>query len=107
MLKNGCAVTIYKQLILEENFAIYIPNAFTPNNDKINDTWGPEGIGISDKDYSLLVFDRWGEKIFEGKALNDRWDGTYNDVMVKNDVYVYKLNCKAINKARQKCIRVM
>jgi len=43
-----------------------------------------------------LIFDRWGELIFESHAIEKGWEGTYKGESVKNDVYVYKLNVKDI-----------
>jgi gliding motility-associated-like protein len=89
--------------------AIYFPNAFTPNNDGVNDRWGPKGIGIVELEWQ--VFNRWGELIFWSNDLDtspdpcDIWDGTYvkrkspddDFYYVQNDVYVYKANWKDVN----------
>jgi gliding motility-associated-like protein len=42
-------------------------------------------------DYSFLVFDRWGEKIFETNNISDGWNGYYKGNLCSNDVYVYKI----------------
>jgi len=77
-------------------FSLYIPNAFTPDGDGKNDMFFPKGVGISEDDFTLLIFDRWGELIFESHAIEKGWEGTYKGESVKNDVYVYKLNVKDI-----------
>lgn len=76
-------------LILVEG-SLYIPNAFTPNGDGINDFFGPEAIDVSR--YSLKIFNRWGEIIFTSNNLKNSWDGTFKGKTVQNDVYVYQLN---------------
>ena len=70
--------------------SLYIPNAFTPNGDGINDFFGPEAIDVSK--YSLKIFNRWGEIIFTSNNLKNGWDGTFKGKTVQNDVYVYQLN---------------
>ena len=76
-------------LVLVEG-SLYIPNAFTPNGDGINDFFGPEAIDITK--YSLKIFNRWGEIIFTSNQLKNRWDGTFKGKTAQNDVYVYQLN---------------
>lgn len=73
---------------------IHVPNAFTPNNDDINDVFLP----VIDGDlraYRLDVHDRWGELIFSSAAPGDAWDGTYNGTAVQDGVYVWTLTYRA------------
>lgn len=72
-------------------FTFYIPNAFTPNNDGINDEFYGKGEGIID--YDIWVFDRWGVLIFHGNELNDKWNGKANgdNDVAQQDVYVWKV----------------
>ena len=69
--------------------SIWIPNAFTPDQDGINDFFGPKGINITDFDF--YVFNRWGEQIFHSTDMDDKWDGTYMGRECQIDVYVWKL----------------
>ncbi|MCB9251127.1 MAG: gliding motility-associated C-terminal domain-containing protein [Flavobacteriales bacterium] len=71
------------------NFAptIYVPNAFSPNNDGINDLFKVQSGAI--KTYNLKIFDRWGEKIWETDNYDEHWDGTYKSSPVQLGVYVY------------------
>jgi len=75
-------------LVLVEG-TLYIPNAFTPNGDGINDYFGPEAIDVTR--YSLKIFNRWGEIIFTSSNLKNGWDGTFKGKIAQNDVYVYQL----------------
>lgn len=94
---NGCVDSITKTLIIKPEWGIYVPNAFTPDEDDVNDGFGPNGFGISEKNYGFYVFDRWGEKIFETHKLFETWDGTYKGNIVQQDVYVWKLEFKDIH----------
>ncbi|PCJ84747.1 MAG: hypothetical protein COA57_08615, partial [Flavobacteriales bacterium] len=74
----------------------HIPNAFTPNGDGINDYFFPKGVGIEPvKEYKLLIFDRWGDLIFDSYRLDDPWDGTARAMggssTVQNGVYVWRV----------------
>src|SRR5437016_1900588 len=53
--------------------AAFVPNAFTPNSDGINDTFRVKGENL--QDFKMLVYDRWGEVIFESTNPNEGWDG--------------------------------
>lgn len=97
MTINGCVDTIYKPLEVLEDFTVYIPNAFSPNGDGVNEEFYPMGIGISDEKYSFMIFDRWGELIFSTNKLDTHWDGkrSGHDNIVQEDTYIYKLNCRS------------
>ena len=67
---------------------IYIPNAFTPNNDGKNDKWEIPGLALY-PDAKVSVYDRWGQKIFEAKNyVGNPWNGFYKGV-IQAGVYVY------------------
>jgi len=89
--------TITKILEVEGEFGIYIPNAFTPDFDFLNEGFGPKGFGISEINYSFFIFDRWGEIIYESHTLFEPWNGTYKGKFVQNGVYVWKLEFQDIN----------
>jgi len=67
--------------------SFYIPDAFTPNGDGLNDIFTAEGADITT--FDMKIFDRWGELIFESTDINKGWDGTLKGNPVMNDVYVY------------------
>jgi len=68
---------------------IYFPNAFTPNNDGLNEDFKPFISGFEPKEYILLIFDRWGKQIFQSNDINKGWDGRINETICKQDVYVW------------------
>ncbi|MDQ3046083.1 MAG: gliding motility-associated C-terminal domain-containing protein [Bacteroidota bacterium] len=75
---------------------LWFPNSFTPNTNGLNDVFAPKGVDLTE--YHLMIFDRWGEKIYESERLEQGWDGTFKGELVKQDVYVwrvkYKTKCK-------------
>ena len=86
----GCKDTAKIYVLIHPEYAFWIPNAFTPNGNGINDVFKPKVMGVHD--YSFMIFDRWGEKLFETKSIDDGWDGYYKGKICPNDVFVYKIN---------------
>lgn len=70
-------------------FDFHIPNTFTPNGDELNDTFGPLGGRLAS--YSMLIFNKWGQLLYETDDIDSPWDGTYEGKVVKSDSYVYKI----------------
>lgn len=87
--KWGCADTAVKNLIIDDEFNIYVPNAFTPDGDGINDAFFAKGSGI--KSYFLRIYDRWGTCIFETEDFYKSWEGNFKGELCKQDVYVWKM----------------
>lgn len=72
--------------------SFFVPSAFTPNGDGLNDTFGPVGEGIAE--YQMLIFNRWGNLVFESSDIGKQWDGTYQGEKAELGVYVYKITAK-------------
>lgn len=66
---------------------VFIPNAFTPNNDKLNDVFLVYGYVV--KEMHMMVFNQWGEKLFESRSQTQGWDGTHKGKVQPAGVYVY------------------
>ena len=67
----------------------FTPNAFTPNGDGFNDEFLIKGSFIDR--YHLMIFSRWGSKIFETRDIQHGWDGTYQGDQVPEGVYVFRV----------------
>ncbi len=74
---------------------IYVPNGFTPNGDGINELFAPVTSGNL-RSYSFLIFDRWGEAIFNSDEPGEPWDGQLNGTPVQDGVYVWVLIYKSL-----------
>ena len=70
--------------------AVYIPNAFSPNGDGINDEFRISGNNL--QSCSILVYDRWGTKVFETSDLSAGWNGDYHGARSDAAVYVYRIS---------------
>ncbi len=98
----GCSDTIIKLLKVEPEHIIYIPNAFTPNGDGLNDSFFPKHFGLDESTFNFYIFDRWGEMIFHTKEFGVSWDGTVNGQPAKPDVYEWMVTCKPLGSLEDK-----
>ncbi|MBS3913599.1 MAG: PKD domain-containing protein [Bacteroidetes bacterium] len=69
---------------------IFIPNAYTPDANHLNDVFKPIGIYIAS--YTMKIYTRWGEKVYEGSECDNSWNGYYNGSLAPNGVYAYLVN---------------
>ncbi|MBK5285414.1 MAG: PKD domain-containing protein [Bacteroidia bacterium] len=89
---DGCLDTVQHNVEVIPIFTFYAPNVFTPNEDGINDTF--IGIGEGIKDYTMYIFNRWGEMIYNTNSITEPWDGKVKNGSsreVQIDTYVWKI----------------
>ena len=91
---NGpnCADTAYVTVIVEEIAGLFTPNIFSPNGDGSNDVFYVRGAGFSE--FLLIIYNRWGEKVFESTDNTIGWDGTFIEKPVNPGVFVYYVFAK-------------
>ena len=87
---EGCIDTASMSIIVFKGAAIYVPNAFTPNGDGINDFLKPYLVGIKSLTY-FTIYDRWGNKIFTTTRMNDGWNGTFKGKKLDAGSYAWVL----------------
>ncbi len=101
--KDSVEVRVY-----EGSGNVIVPNAFTPGNDGLNDAFKPISDIESYTYYRFVIFNRWGQKLFETSNPNMAWDGIYDNKLCENGVYIWSLhaksNCSAGDKNFQKGI---
>ena len=91
---EGCIGTYQITIELEEELIYYVPNTFTPDGDGYNQTFKPVFTsGFDPYNYEMLIFNRWGEIIFETHDVTYGWDGTYalGNYTCQDGVYLYKI----------------
>lgn len=93
-----CTDTVCQIIDIKDMFFIYVPNTFTPNEDKSNELFGPVISGALKDDYVFTVFDRWGNVVFESPVLGEFWDGKYKGIDAPEDVYAWKVIVYSINE---------
>ena len=92
--KNGdlSVMSVSNEVLVVPSMSLFVPNTFTPNGDGLNDTFGVSGEAI--QEFSLRIFNRWGQVIFETADANIRWDGTVEGKAAASGVYIYKILAK-------------
>ena len=84
----GCEDITWELVIIKPDVGFYIPNAFTPNNDGTNEFFLGRGVGMLD--YNMMIFNRWGELLYQTSNQEKGWDGTYRGMPVESGMYVYR-----------------
>ena len=96
---NGCVDSVVHTVVIDPEFIIYVPNAFSPNEDGTNEFFFPKGVGVDEKNYQMWVYDRWGNMIFTTDDWAKGWNGKVqgHDEVVQEDVYVWKIRLKTFD----------
>jgi gliding motility-associated-like protein len=97
----GCIDTVTKIVPVMPEVLIYAPNAFTPDGDEFNQTWKVHMEGIDLYDFELLIFDRWGEVVWESHDIEASWDGTFNGRVMAPGAYQWTIRTKDLLNDRQ------
>ncbi len=84
VFQDTARVTLY-----DADVQLFAPNAFSPNDDGLNDVF--QILGYGENKTELTIYNRWGEQLYTTNSLAKPWDGRYKGSLVKNDVYVYVL----------------
>jgi len=85
---NGCRSNDCVAITIDASGEVWAPNIFSPNGDALNDVFYIRGPIQSD-DFALMIFNRWGEKVFETSDPDQGWDGTQNGKQLNTAVFVY------------------
>lgn len=93
---NGCIDEDAEYAVINNDLILYAPNAFTPDGDNHNETWRVFIQGINFYDFNLMIFNRWGEPVWESNNAEAEWDGRYlaTGEKVPDGVYVWRITCR-------------
>lgn len=82
---------------------LYLPNSFTPNGDGLNDYFSLTTFNADQMvEFNIVIFNRWGQKLFESYDPYFKWDGKFNHEMVmRNQTYSYFIKCRINGKGGQ------
>jgi gliding motility-associated-like protein len=102
----GCSDTSYQYMEVDPLFTFYIPSGFTPDEDGLNDTWGPVGQSFEYESYNVQVYDRWGKLIWQTDNPEVQWDGKMRSSLkdVKQGLYAYVFTLRKFNTFEPKII---
>lgn len=93
---EGCTDSTYKIVKIQDNYTFWVPSAFSPNEDGINDFFISKGTGIDADNFKMYIFDRWGEEIYFTDSYNNPWNGTDSKTgeLISQGVYVWVIYTK-------------
>lgn len=91
----GCADTSQRKIYIYADIRFYVPDAFSPDHDGINEIF--RGYGSDINGYNMRIFNRWGSLIFESNDIDFGWDGTVNGHPAKVGVYIYEFTVTDFN----------
>lgn len=95
--EHGCKDTASQFVTVKDEYTAYAATAFSPNNDGKNDEFFVTGHGISPDGYHLLIYNKWGEIVFETKDYKAKWDGKIKGKIIEGGVYTWLLIYKNTN----------
>jgi gliding motility-associated-like protein len=87
---TSCSANDSLKVTVIRNYDIWVPTAFSPNNDGANDVFSVRGNNI--KEFTLRIYDRWGTKVFETSNLAESCNGEYQDRIINSGILVYVLD---------------
>lgn len=88
----GCIDSTVRYITVNPSLIFYVPNTFTPDGDNYNNVFYPVfSSGYDYKNYGFMIFNRWGELIYETNQIGEGWDGTYKGKECQEGVYTWKL----------------
>ena len=103
---QGCADSISYKIIIDPVFNMYIPSAFSPNKDGVNESFGPILREKGYTSYSIQIFNQWGQLIFDEE--NTFWDGKINGKLCQNGTYSYTITAyDFLNKPHSRTGQIM
>jgi len=98
--EHNCTDSTSRDIDIKPLTTFYIPTAFTPNNDGVNDYFSPVGVGFDANGFEMYIYDRWGKLIFNTNDINYMWDGSImgSGNLAVNDVYSWVIFFKKSDK---------
>jgi len=100
--QNSPIESVSNAVVVEKPYALYSPNAFSPDGDGINDLFKISGQGMND--FQIEIFNRWGQMVYKSIDLSNGWDGTFKGKNLPTGTYVYKIKTSK-NGVEQKLVK--
>jgi gliding motility-associated-like protein len=94
---HGCIDDTTVCVVVGPDLIVFIPNAFTPNISGPDQNEGFRAIISGEKTMELIIFNRWGEILFQTTEKDNQWDGMYKGVLAQQDVYAYQLKVTTLD----------
>ncbi len=99
---HGCIDSATKFIRIEPTYGLYLPNAFTPNDDPKNEQFCINGFGILEENFEISIYDRWGKLVYQSTDINECWKGTFQGQPAATGIYVYVIYVMDTKRIRHK-----
>jgi gliding motility-associated-like protein len=99
-VKNSCGIATDGIIVKPGICQLYLPSAFTPNNDGKNDIFKP-GYGENIVSYSIEIYNRWAQKVFTSNQIDKGWDGKFKGVLQPAGVYAWFIRYRVFNNSME------
>jgi gliding motility-associated-like protein len=100
-----CRDSTTRKIVVQEEAVYYVPNSFTPNGDNFNNVFSPViSGGIKLDSYHLIIYNRWGNIVFESYNSKYGWDGSFDNQIVQNGIYVWQISFEELSSGAKKTI---
>lgn len=96
----GCSNSTSQEINIDASFQFYVPNAFSPDHDGLNDLFTPKTSGL--KEYKINIYDRWGERVYISNDIKNSWDGTKSNTGNLLPIGLYVWNIQLRDRLNQK-----
>lgn len=103
----GCADSVTRNVHVEDEFLVHVPNAFSPNGDGINEEFRVLGNDLSPDEFQLVIFDRWGREVFFSTDRDVPWRGALGageGEILPQGVYAWRLNVRSLQTLQKRII---
>lgn len=98
----GCEATIYAPVFVYPEIRVFVPSAFSPNKDGVNEEFGITYSGADFLNFTFRIYDRWGELLFETRDPKFSWDGLYQGDLVRPGMYVWTMTYQGEGDVKQR-----
>lgn len=92
---NWCFDTTCHELVVGDEFYIFVPNTFSPNGDGLNDEFSPIVNNYNENKFELFIFNRWGQLIFKSDHPDNGWNGIHVSTPVEEGTYIWKIKTES------------
>ncbi len=101
---NGCTDERIRNVVINDLFNLFVPTAFTPNGDGVNDVFFAQGTDIDPDRFHMWVFNRWGEVVFETEDINKKWTGNVadGDYFIQDGVFNWRVEVHSLATSERK-----
>lgn len=101
----GCIDKAYGIIDIKEELIFYVPNTFTPDGDKYNEFFKPVfTTGYDPYSFTMYIFNRWGQIVWESHDVNAGWDGTFASTVIPDGAYTWKIEFKLSETDERKMV---